>query len=160
MPLIGNQKIQPGFLLAKDAGGMIKFQYNPEDVTERHAARWANISIHGLTNPRLQYTSGDGRTLTFTLKFYHADESGKTPGDNVKWLSSLVYPDTGAGMPTRPPTRVIFSLGPDYQGVTCIVTSVDIVASKFDQNNAIRYAEVTLNLLEIYSKAIGFADVR
>ncbi len=63
-------------------------------------------------------------------------------------------------MPTRPPTRVSFSLGTDYRGVTCIVTDVDVTATKFDRNNDITYAVVSLNLLEITARAIGYSQVR
>lgn len=158
--MLGHQTLKPGFLAALDTGGVLQFQYNPEEVQERDSAEWANISIHGLTNPRLQYVSGEGRTITFTLKLYHRGSNGKTPGQQIKWLRSLVYPNTAGGMPTRPPTRVAFSLGSDYRGVTCIVLDVSTNASMFDINNNVSYAEVTLTLLEINAKAIGYADVR
>ncbi len=160
MAALGNQFVRPGHLVALDAGGILKFQYNPEEVTERNSATWANISIHGMTNPRLQYTSGSGRTISFTLKMYHDDDYGWSPGRRIRWLNSLTYPDTGGGMPSRPPSRVSFTLGQDYRGVTCVMLDVEAVSTKFDRENFISYAEVSLSLLEIQPKAIDFNKVR
>jgi hypothetical protein len=159
MTQISNQQVTSGVLNFLDRGGHQEFQYNPESIEERESARWANIAIQGMHNPRLQYSSGDGRTITFTLKMYHVDKSGRTPGDRINELRSLVYPDTKAGMPGRPPTRVALVLGPDYPGVNCIVTEVQVKSDKFDRTNAIRYSEVTLTLLQIESHAIDYSEV-
>lgn len=159
MPKLDIVKGPPGFLMCLDVGGVLKFQYNPEDVTEKETANWVNVSIHGMHNPRLQYSSGEGRTISFTLKMYK-NYNGQSVGDRVRWLRSLVYPNTGAGYPLRPPTRVAFNLGSDYRGVICVVTDVSINVSKFDSVNDMDYAEVQISLLEISSRAIGYSDVR
>lgn len=159
--ILGQQNPSQGSLSALDVSGDVSFQYNPEEIQEREVARWANISIQGMHNPRLQYTSGEGRTLTFTLKMYGNDASGKTPGERIRMLRSFVYPDTSAGLPGRPPTRVALSMGSDYRSVIGVIMDVSVSATMFTKNaDLIHYAEVTVTMLEIATKAISYSEVR
>lgn len=148
-----------GALAAVDAGGRLSFQHNPESIEDRTVARWANIAIAGVHHPRLQYVSGEGRTISFTLKLYHS-HNGQTPGQALSWLRSLCYPDLGGGIPTRPPTRVMLHLGPDYAGVLGVMTEVVGNSSMFDRELNITYLEASLTLVEFAIKAVGFSEVR
>lgn len=155
-----------GVILDKDTSERLIFQYNPEEITETNRAVWSNLTIHGIHHPRLQYTSGEGRVISFTLRLFGADEVNSAQTRDVKgkvdFLRSLLYPDvTSQSLPSRAPNLTVLSFGRLYRGIQGVLTHVNpTYHNMFTADLNPLYADVDIELVEFHVKAVDYREVR
>ncbi len=152
---------------------VVRFQFNPAQITDRRSVNYATLNAPGLLMPIRQYISGGDRSISFTV---HVDgrftgpveiatdkESGSITPELNKYRAFLypqhadslvnvsnsfvdVYKDKPAPLFTNPPICV-FGMGKDT--INCIVTEVNITETVFnDQLEPLR-ADIALTLVEL-----------
>jgi hypothetical protein len=158
---------------------MVKFQFNPTQLSDKRAITYASLNAPGLVMPTRQYTQGGDRTLTFTVHLdalatpsddlpstIELDEDGSLVPELNKYRAFL-YPQTGnwkqaasSFMPLfagttqfdSPPTvRFGFGMGgkSEPRVIDCIVTDVGIDEVLFNPQLAPMRADVSLTLVEL-----------
>jgi hypothetical protein len=152
----------------------IRFQYWPESLSDQKDSTWEERKIPGLSHPLYHWSSGGGRTLTFTAAMARdndpdeiAASSVLTPTDKVHnydieaaiaWLRSFQLPTyTDEGVPLPPPKLFLYlqgmRLGLDNQmGVLCYLSGCDITVQNWFPGGKIRYVEVALSFIELIQK--------
>jgi nucleoid-associated protein YgaU len=88
------QQPEPAMLAVTWHSGEIEFialQFNPTEVSLEKSAQIADINIHGLDSPLLQFTRGQAERLTLEL-FFDTTDRGMGPGaHSVTELTDRIY---------------------------------------------------------------------
>lgn len=146
-----------GYLVDVVTRELLKFQYNPDDVTDDKSTDYAAIKVPGMSHPRYQFVSGEARKIEFRLVLF----KGKVK-EKVAWLQSLLYPQHEKTILKSAPHKVLFFLGDLYPGVLCIVRQVRVhYFHMFDKDNLLpQHAEVELSLEEVVTRSVNYSEVR
>ena len=152
------------------------FQYWPESLSDTKDSTWEERRIPGLSHPLYHWSSGGGRTLTFTVTMARDNDPDEieatavpilTPRDKlhnydieaaIAWLRSFQLPSyTDEGAPLPPPKVFLWlrgmRLGLDGQmGVLCYMSGCDITVQTWFPGGKLRYVEVALSFIEIIQK--------
>lgn len=114
-PFKGLKKITKGFIIDEVTKEVLKFQYNPEQLSISKTPQWASIAIPGMSNPKYQFAGGGDKKISFTLDFYIDHKmSKKHIAQALDFLESLTYPDYGKDRGTnflRGAHPVLFTFG-------------------------------------------------
>jgi len=114
---------------------IIRFQTPPQTITDGKNADYNSKKVLGRSEPLRAYTGSDERSIQFELDYYWYQFGGQGNvgswsfiENNINKLKSLVYPQYGGATRTgyMPAQKVLFFFGQLYQGVPCIVKSVNV----------------------------------
>lgn len=78
----------------------IQFKYQPQDLTEDVGANWGSSTGMNRADPILQYSHGDQRGFSFTMKLW-ADHSEVNIDDQITLLKRCVLKDEDLKRPPR-----------------------------------------------------------
>lgn len=116
-----------------EAGSPVTAQYNPKEVGIDKSVPWQKAKNSHANTPDLEFTSADGRSLSFELFF---DGYEKNEDVHAKYVSKLlkmaeVMNESGGEKDKRPPkVKVKWGTLPEFQGV------VESVSTKYTMFNA------------------------
>ena len=110
-------------IIGLEAGGDLEAQYNPKEVGIDKSVPWQKSPTSSGDQPELQFTSAEGRSMSFEL-FFDAYESGgnvhTTYVEKLLGFTRVMDPSKSAPEDKRRPTRVRIAWGggiPDFEGV-------------------------------------------
>ncbi len=136
---------------AELAGGrlpkVIPVQFNPNDITLRKRANFAEIALPGLDTPLLQYVRGGAETLQVEL-FCDTTKGGTGAGaQDVRAFTEPLHQLVKRQPETQAPPRIRFSWG---QGLNfkAVVTDVEQSFTMFSSDGVPLRATVRLTLKE------------
>lgn len=167
-----------GFLcsVGLDPEIMVRFQFNPTQLSDKRAITYASLGAPGLLMPGRQYTQGGDRTISFNVRI---DGSVEGPADaesqilkdedggimpELNKYRAFLYPETprwiearGSFVPLydlaandplfKSPPSAVFGFG--ERVIKCIVTDVSITELLFNQQLAPLRADVSVTLVEL-----------
>jgi hypothetical protein len=94
--------------------GNLTFQWNPDEISQSHAATWVPIKVAGKEVPFYQFTNGEDDQLEFTLRFSSKGDPGFVKGQLEKVMGFLKPTQRFSGMQSPAVLQVI--LGSDLRG--------------------------------------------
>lgn len=153
---------EKGYLVDVETGEKLVFQFNPEALDDTKETDYATIDVPGMSHPKVQFTSGGARSVAFTLRLYKTDQSEQVEGQ-IRWLQSLQYPEYDEdGYLVAGPHRVLFVFGTMFTGNSKFVVKnvKPHYTNMFTPELAVRYAEVSVELLECIEESVDYRDVR
>jgi hypothetical protein len=153
-----------GGTAAKNRPESKSFWYNPTEIGDNKANNWTDAAVAGGSHPVYAWSSGGERLITFDL-FIDGDRSNITKkgvidiSDELAWYRSLLYPiKFSSQIEDVYPSVVLFTFGPFWQSVNCVVKKTDIKVTFFTANLNPVKATVSLGLAEISSYKSWTAD--
>lgn len=110
-------------ILGLDNGAQLKAQYNPKELGIDKSVPWQKSPTSSGDQPELQFTSAEGRSMSFELFFDEYEKGGNVHAQYVEPLLAMTRvmdPSKSAPEDKRRPTRVSISWGagiPPFEGV-------------------------------------------
>lgn len=151
--------VAKGFLINETTLERLIFQFNPAEITDSRSVSFEKIQVPGLSHPFLQFTAGDGRTLSFLLEFSAIGYKRDIMGD-IRWLQSLQYPQWGEGVLKAAPPRVTFIFGKLLR-LRGVITSVQVTYRQWDPTlTKLLRAGATVDFEEYVPKSVNMWKVR
>ena len=142
-----------GMIVDIETGDKVEFQYNPPEISDSQGANWVEINVPGMSHPRVQFTSGGVRELSFTVEFSEENVKKK-----VNFLQSLVYPEHAGSLLKNAPHKALFVFGTLYN-LVCILRSVKArYHGNFTQQLEPKQASIDLVLHEFTEKSVNFSE--
>ena len=120
------KKPTKGFLVDEVTKEVLRFQYNPSELSISRQPTWASIVVPGLSNPKVQFINGGDHKVSFKLDFYHDGQETARIAKVIAFIESLTYPDFGAnaGLNMRRGAHpVLFNLGEFFVNMRCYVSN-------------------------------------
>lgn len=147
-----------GALVSLDGGARVTFALNPETFTDDKTTELASITIPGMSHPRLQFTGGGERTVSFTVSLHHS-VSGNVE-QAIHALQSWQYPQYSGGRLAKAPPRLLLIIGDVWPVEEWILRSCSVVRRRFDRRLDTWIADVSIELVEIVDVSADADDVR
>ena len=141
------------------SGERFMFHFNPEPIQDSKENNIAEINIPGMSHPRLQFTNGGNRTLSFTA-FFHYGVEGKEVPYSVSVLQSWLYPEYDGERMTSAPPKLKLVYGETWQDQKWIMKSCRITRQRFDKELKCILAQADIELIEFVDKSIDMRDVQ
>ena len=110
-------------ILGLDNGAQLEAQYNPKEIGIDKSVPWQKSPTSSGDQPELQFTSAEGRSMSFELFFDEYESGGNVHTKYVEKLlgfTRVMDPSKSAPEDKRRPTRVRIAWGggiPDFEGV-------------------------------------------
>jgi len=153
-----NRTEQQGGLVDVDTGERVMFDFNPDTIQDDKGTEFAEISIPGMSHPRLQFTSGGSRTLSFTV-YLHYGETVSVP-DMIRRLQSWLYPEYEAGQLDKAPAKLLLVFGDTWPDELWLLRSCNISRKRFDKNLECILAEAAIELVEYIDESRSAEEFR
>ena len=147
----------PGRIVDLDTGERIVFQLNPESFQDDKTTEFAGIGIPGMSHPRIQYTGGGERTLSFSA-FIHSGVTEDVPG-GIRLLQSWQYAEYRNGRLTRAPHRLLIMFGDTWQDEQWVMRSCSVFRKRFDKKLTCVFAEVAMEFVQYVKESVDFREV-
>lgn len=175
----GNPTVIKGFLsiLIGQYAATKTFMFNPPEMGDTKGTSWGSLEVPGASHPIQQFGAGGERIISFTL-FVDGDrgnlgarkintaiggDPSQIPLDVSKELltyRSLVYPQqTGATFANVFPPLVIFTFGPLYPGIRCLVKKADFKVVYWTPKLEPVRATIDMVLSEVPTTSVSMLDV-
>jgi hypothetical protein len=157
---------------------LVKFQYNPTQLTDKRAVNYATLNAPALLMPVRQYSQGGDRTISFTVRVdglftgpadaeiaLEKDDDGSIWKELNKYRAFL-YPATDQWKDRRSQASFVplfdtFETEPNFKSpplclfgfgeervIKCVVTEVTITELLFNHSLAPMRADVAVTLVE------------
>ncbi len=153
-----NRTEQQGGLVDVDTGERVMFDFNPDAIQDDKATEFAEISIPGMSHPRLQFTGGSARTLSFTV-YLHYGATDSVP-DMIKRLQSWLYPEYNGEILEKAPAKLLLVFGDTWPDELWLLRSCNISRKRFDKNLECIFAEAAIELVEYIDKSRSAGELR
>ncbi len=158
-------KVKRGRLTNFRTGNYVTFLYNPTSLSETKGNNLSEDAIPGFSDPLIRFASGKARVVTFSLEIDGESRirrsgvnllNGARPepienalgfsiAGEIEFFQSLEYPvDPSLPGSDGGPDKVVFTLGPMYDGVLCVVEQVPVTITEWDPE--LNPTRATLNL--------------
>ena len=147
-----------GALIDTESAARITFDINPESFEDSKSTEFAEIPIPGMSHPRLQFTNGANRTLSFTL-FIHYGVTDDVPAA-IKLLQSWLYPIYDGGHLKQAPSRLLLLFGDTWPDELWVMQSCNITRKRFDKELNCIFAEASVELAEFIDTSRDANEVR
>ena len=134
-------KVEKGYLKNESTGGIKKFIYNPELVSEGRSVNFTTISAPGCSYPKFQYVNGGEKTISLSL-FLNGDNTSSY----IDFLEGLLPPKQTGGS-FSPPPLVLFAFGQTI--CRCILTNLSVDKTEFTSDLKVKQAIANLSLTEV-----------
>ncbi len=147
-----------GALVDTENAARITFDINPDSFEDSKSNELAEIPIPGMSHPRLQFTNGSTRTLSFTVYLHYGatDDVPKAIGTLQAWL----YPEYDGGHLKKAPSRLLLVFGDTWPDEQWIMRSCNITRQRFDKELNCTFAEADIELVEYIQQSRGADEVR
>ena len=147
-----------GALIDTESAARITFDINPESFEDSKSTEFAEIQIPGMSHPRLQFTNGATRTLSFTV-FIHYGVTDDVPSA-IKHLQSWLYPIYDGGHLKQAPSRLLLLFGETWPDELWVMKSCNITRKRFDKELNCIFAEASIELVEYIDNSKDANEVR
>ena len=147
-----------GALVDTDNADRVTFDINPESIQDDKSNELAEVAIPGMSHPRLQFSNGATRTLSFTL-FLHYGATDDVP-KAIHMLQSWLYPEYENGRMKKAPSKLLLIFGDTWPDEQWLLRSCSVNRQRFDKELNCTFAEVSLELVEYIDKSISREDVK
>ena len=138
-----------GALVDTESAARITFDINPDSFEDSKNTEFAEIQIPGMSHPRLQFTNGSTRTVSFTV-YLHYGATDDVP-KAIRTLQAWLYPEYNGGHLKKAPSR------PDEQWV---MRTCNITRQRFDKELNCTFAEASIELAEYIDQSRDANEVR
>lgn len=150
-----------GALVDFETGDQMEWDLNPEMFTDSDSANFASIEVPGMSHPRLQFSTGGERTLTFMLPLHYGALRGdRTVAQSIDLLRSWLYADYDKTLMTSAPHKLLVSFSDRWRDEKWVLTQCDIEYIRFDKDGAPLHAVASLTLKEYIETSRSREDVR
>ena len=111
-----------------------------------------------MSHPRLQFTNGGTRTLSFTIFLHHGatDDVPKA----IHMLQSWLYPEYENKRLKRAPSRLLLIFGDTWTDEQWVLRSCKVSRKRFDKNLNCIFAEAGIELIEYIEESRDMKDLR
>ena len=147
-----------GALVDTESAARITFSINPESFEDSKNTELAEIPIPGMSHPRLQFTNGGTRTISFTL-FLHHGATEDVP-KAIRLLQSWLYPEYDGGRLKKAPSRLLLIFGDTWPDEQWIMRTCNITRKRFDKELNCNFAEASIELVEYIEQSRDANEVR
>jgi len=147
-----------GVLVDRGSGVRVKFDLNPEIFQDEKTTELASIGIPGMSHPKMQFTGGGERMLSFSI-FLHYGATGDVPGA-IRTLQSWQYPEYSGGRLTKPPAKLLLVFGDTWPDEQWALRSCSVTRQRFNKDLACTFAEVAVELVQIIETSVDAREVR
>jgi hypothetical protein len=141
-----------------DTGERVVFDLNPENFQDDKTTEFASIPIPGMSHPRIQYTGGGERTLSF-ICYDHSGVNEDVPA-GIRLMQSWLYADYQGGRLTRAPHRLLVLFGDTWSDEKWVMRSCSVTRRRFDKQLNCVFVEVAVELLQLIEESVDFKEVR
>lgn len=152
-----------GHLAVPDRGTGRTFMFNPTEIKDNKGVNYGSLDLPGMSHPVLQYGSGGERVISFQL--YLDGDRGKVARggaanldlsveEDILFYRSLLYPvefDV-SGIRSIYPPNVLFSYGPLFKAVKCVVTKANVTVKYWTPQGEPVRATIDMELKEKIDK--------
>ena len=146
-----------GALVDTESGARITFDLNPDSFTDNKNTEFAEIPIPGMSHPRLQFTNGSTRTVSFTL-YLHYGATQDVP-KAIRTLQAWLYPEYDGGRLKRAPSRLLLIFGNTWPDEQWVLRTCNVTRQRFDRELNCNFAEVSVELAEYISQSRSTDEV-
>ena len=147
-----------GAIVEVESGKRVEFDLNPEEFDDTGDTEYASIEIPGMSNPKLQYTGGGERTLSFTA-YLHYGATEDVPSA-IRQLQSWRYAEYTNGRLNNPPPLLLIVIGDTWPDEQWVLRSCPVTRKRFDKELHCIYATVELEFVQFINESIDAKDVR
>ena len=147
-----------GALVDTESAARITFDINPDTFEDSKSNELAEIPIPGMSHPRLQFTNGSTRTLSFTV-YLHYGATQDVP-NAIRTLQAWLYPEYDGGHLKKAPSRLLLVFGDTWPDEQWIMRSCNITRQRFDKELNCTFAEADIELVEYIQQSRGADEVR
>ena len=147
-----------GALVDTESATRITFDINPDTFEDSKNNELAEIPIPGMSHPRLQFTNGSTRTLSFTV-YLHYGATEDVP-KAIRILQAWLYPEYDGGHLKKAPSRLLLVFGDTWPDEQWIMRSCNITRQRFDKELNCTFAEADIELVEYIQQSRGADEVR
>ena len=147
-----------GALVDTESAARITFDINPDTFEDSKSNELAEIPIPGMSHPRLQFTNGSTRTLSFTV-YLHYGATEDVP-KAIRTLQAWLYPEYDGGHLKKAPSRLLLVFGDTWPDEQWIMRSCNITRQRFDKELNCTFAEADIELVEYIQQSRGADEVR
>ena len=148
----------PGAIVDTDTGTRVTFDLNPESFEDSKETEFASVGIPGMSHPRLQYTGGGERTLSFSV-FLHYGATADVPAA-IRLLQSWQYAEYTNERLTKAPPRLLIIFGTTWPDEQWVLRSCGVTRQRFDKELNCIFAEVALEFTQYIDTSVDAKDVR
>ncbi|MDR1648924.1 MAG: hypothetical protein LBR71_01575 [Synergistaceae bacterium] len=141
-----------------DTGARVVFHLNPEVFQDDKTTEFASIGIPGMSHPRIQYTGGGERTLSFSA-FIHSGVTEDVPA-TIRLLQSWQYAEYQSGRLTKAPHRLLIIFGEAWPDEQWVLRSCSVTRRRFDKQLKCVFAEISVEFVQIVEESVDFKEVR
>ena len=157
MPLTDRTE-NAGAIVDVETGRRVEFDLNPEPIEDTKETEFAGIAIPGMSHPKIQFTGGGERRLSFTVVL-HYGATDDVPS-KIRQLQSWQYAEYSGGRLTKGPSRLLVVFGDTWPDEQWVMTSCNVTCQRFDKKLGCIYAEVAIELLQFITDSVDAKDVR
>lgn len=139
---IGRGSQTKGSIMDCVTGEKRGFFFNPSEISYSRSANYSEITSPGLSNPLVQYVSGNSMHFSFPLFFYDKPYTGLIPNWEKFFNNFLppIYNKSGF----KKPNWLLLAMGNFVQ--QCVVESIDYNYTEFNKTLHPTVGTITLNL--------------
>ncbi len=147
-----------GALVDTESAARITFDINPDSFEDSKNTEFAEIPIPGMSHPRLQFTNGSTRTVSFTL-YLHYGATLDVP-KAIRTLQAWLYPEYEEGHLKKAPSRLLLVVGNTWPDEQWVLRTCNVTRQRFDRELNCNFAEVSVELAEYIFQSRGADEVR
>ena len=153
-----NRTEEQGGLVDTESGARVMFDFNPDSIQDEKSTEFAEVNIPGMSHPRLQFTNGGMRTLSFKI-FLHYGATDDVPRA-IRMLQSWLYPEYEGERLKKAPSRLLFIFGDTWPDEQWVLRSCNINRRRFDKNLNCILADADIELVEYIEQSRDAEEFR
>ena len=147
-----------GALVDTENAARITFDINPDSFEDSKNTEFAEIPIPGMSHPRLQFTNGSSRTVSFTI-YLHYGATEDVP-KAIRTLQAWLYPEYDGGHLKKAPSRLLLVFGDTWPDELWVMRMCNITRQRFDKELNCTFAEAAIELVEYIDQSRSTDEVR
>ena len=147
-----------GALVDTESAARITFDINPDSFEDSKSTEFAEVPIPGMSHPRLQFTNGSTRTLSFTV-YLHYGATEDVP-KAIRTLQAWLYPEYDGGHLKKAPSRLLLVFGDTWPDEQWVMRTCNITRQRFDKELNCTFAEASIELAEYIDQSRDANEVR
>lgn len=147
-----------GAIVDIDNARRVTFTLNPETFQDSKETNFANIEIPGMSHPKIQFTGGGERVVSFSV-FLHYAVTENVPAA-IRQLQSWLYPEYTSGRLTKAPPRLLMIFGDTWPDEQWVLVSCNVNRERFNKELECVFAVVDLEFKQYIQQSVDAKDVR
>jgi hypothetical protein len=159
---MSSQEIPIGYLVDLTTLEKIRFQFNPDQFSDKKSTNLVKTQIPGASHPRIRWSGGGDRTVRFKLQFVRTSaDKPEFVQRQIEALYSLIHPHSSEDPAVHGNPYVQFIFGKLYSLVGLIEDlSVNFNESYDSATLLPEHADVDVSFVVVSDFIVSSADVR